>query len=287
MRRLVQLLISDRLVMAVILLNTTALIGYEMAPQGAGTRSVWFWLDYACVVFFLLEAWLKIGHLGWRGYWGSSWNRFDLAVVLVSLPVLLSPVMPLHDFAFVLVLRLGRLFRLFRVLRFIPNLDHLVLGIRRALKASVGVFLALLLANLILAMGATLLFRDLDPERFGDPLRSSYSIFQVFTVEGWHEIPEELGERAAADGRVENPRTMAIGARLFFSLAVVVGGILGLSLANAVFVDQMMMDNTEPLEERVEALAEEIRLLRAELHDASRDRHLAGSNPPGGDPGSR
>lgn len=287
MRRLVQLLISDRLVMAVILLNTIALIGYEMAPRGAGVRPIWFWVDYACVGFFLLEAWLKIDQLGWRGYWSSSWNRFDLAVVLFSLPVLLSPVMPLHDFAFVLVLRLGRLFRLFRALRFIPNLDHLALGIRRALQASVGVFLALLLANLILAMAATLLFRDLDPERFGDPLRSSYSMFQVFTVEGWYEIPAELSERAAADGRVENPRTMAVGARLFFSLAVVVGGILGLSLANAVFVDQMMMDNTEPLEERVEALAEEIRRLRAELQSASRDPDRAGGNPPGPDPGSR
>jgi hypothetical protein len=35
------------------------------------------------------------------------------------------------------------------VLRFIPNLDHLVLGIRRALRASVGVFLGLFLINMI------------------------------------------------------------------------------------------------------------------------------------------
>ena len=38
-----------------------------------------------------------------------------------------------------------------------------------------------------------------------------------------------------------------------------IGGILGLSLANAVFVDEMMMDNTEYLERKVDALTEEIR----------------------------
>jgi voltage-gated sodium channel len=46
---------------------------------------------------------------------------------------------------------------------------------------------------------------------------------------------------------------------------VLVGGVLGLSLANAVFVDEMMMDNTADLEAKVDALAEEIRALRRDL----------------------
>ena len=47
-----------------------------------------------------------------------------------------------------------------------------------------------------------------------------------------------------------------------FVLAVLIGGILGLSLANAVFVDEMMMDNTEVLERKIDALTEEVRRLR-------------------------
>lgn len=264
MTRLVDRLVSERLVMTVIVLNVTALVLHEMAARGSLNRRVWFWIDYACVIFFLVEAVIKMRRDGWPRYWSSAWNRFDFSVVLVSLPALLGPFLDLSQFAFVLILRLGRLFRLFRILRFIPNLDHLVIGIRRALRASVGVFLALLLINLILAVMATLLFRDLDPEHFGNPISSGYSIFQVFTVEGWNEIAENL-ERRAAESSAVNPKLLIAGTRVFFVVAVLIGGILGLSLANAVFVDEMMMDNTEALERKVDTLTEEVRRLRDDL----------------------
>lgn len=132
---------------------------------------------------------------------------------------------------------------------------------------------ALFLINFILAMAATLMFREIDPERFGNPFRSSYSIFQVFTVEGWYEVPESVGAAAhqrAAEGALENPSTVAMTAQGFFLVAVIFGGILGLSLANAVFVDEMMADNTHELERRVEELAGELRALRSELAETRR-----------------
>jgi voltage-gated sodium channel len=58
-------------------------------------------------------------------------------------------------------------------------------------------------------------------------------------------------------------------ARIYFVGAVAVGGILGLSLANAVFVDQMTSDNTEPLQVKVDHLTDEIRALRAEIRALS------------------
>lgn len=264
MRRVVNWLVSDRLVMTVIVLNATALVLHEMSAPGTPSANLWFWIDYCCVVFFLLESLFKIQRDGWVGYWDNNWNKFDFTVVVLSLPALLGPFLDVSQFAFVLILRLGRLFRLFRVLRFIPNLDHLVNGVRRALRASIGVFLALVLINLILAVMATLLFRDLDPDHFGNPISSGYTIFQVFTVEGWNEIAEGLEERARASGE-SDPRLLIAGTRLFFVAAVLIGGILGLSLANAVFVDEMMMDNTEGLERKVDALTEELRRLRDDL----------------------
>ncbi len=128
MSQLVDRLVSDRLVMAVIVLNATALVLHEMAAPGTRSANFWFWTDYFCVIFFLAEALLKIARDGWARYWSSAWNRFDFTVVVLSLPALLGPFFDVSQFAFVLILRLGRLFRLFRVLRFIPNLDHLVMG---------------------------------------------------------------------------------------------------------------------------------------------------------------
>jgi voltage-gated sodium channel len=54
-------------------------------------------------------------------------------------------------------------------------------------------------------------------------------------------------------------------ARLYFGVAVLIGGILGLSLGNAVFVDQMVADNQQSMEQDVHAIADELRHLREEI----------------------
>ncbi|MDY0063143.1 MAG: ion transporter [Myxococcota bacterium] len=275
--RLIAWLIAERLVVAMILLNTVALFALASRSEGQLGDSVWFYVDWLCVLYFVLEAGLKLRRDGWRGYFASGWNRFDFIVVMLSLPVLLSPWVDLHDFAAVLLLRLGRLFRLFRLLRFIPNASHLATGIQRALKTSFGVFLALALILLILAIGATMLFGELDPEHFGDPLISMYHVFRVFTLEGWYELPDGLVARAGG------AQTVAVLARLFFVGCVLGGGLLGISIANAVFVDEMTMDNNNELERRVDGLSAEIKLLRQELQRAaptSPRRPRRGNRPP-------
>ncbi|NJL76502.1 MAG: ion transporter [Saprospiraceae bacterium] len=75
-------------------------------------------LDYFFIVFFLLEAAIKIKELGWEVYWKSGWNRFDFLVVLFSLPSLLVNYLPIPDTSIFLLLRLIRLVRLVRLIRF-------------------------------------------------------------------------------------------------------------------------------------------------------------------------
>ncbi|MEO0813632.1 MAG: ion transporter, partial [Myxococcota bacterium] len=205
-----------------ILLNATVMVVLGYVPRESNSR---FWLDavdYGCVVYFVLEAITKIA-LNRRAYFSSAWNRFDFVVVLASSPALLAPVADLAGFAGILLLRLGRLFRLFRLLRFIPDREHLFAGVGRALRASVGVFLALFLLNVILALGATFLFRELAPELFGNPLTSLYTMFKIFTLEDWYLVPDLLAQRSG------NP-WMATLARVYFVISVLVGGILGLSI---------------------------------------------------------
>ncbi|MGI5865743.1 MAG: ion transporter [Myxococcales bacterium] len=255
---LTRLLISERVVVTAILLNTIALFVLASVDDGSPAARVALAVDYACVVFFAVEAALKISVRSWAGYWASGWNRFDLIIVVLSSPMLLTPVIDLHELSVLLVLRLGRLFRLFRLLRFIPNRDHLIAGIRRSLRASVGILLALMLLNAILALGASFLFGRFAPEHFGNPALSLYSLFRVFTLEGWYEFPDLLAARA--------PHPLwAVLARLYFLGSVLAGGVVGLSLANAVFVDEMMMDNNSDLERKIDVLQEEIRSLKVLL----------------------
>lgn len=249
--------VREPVVMAVILVNGVALFMLAYDPPG-GESATWLGIDYACVAYFLAEALIKIRLHGLRGYLADNWNKLDFAIVAISLPFLLTPIVDFHELGGITVLRLLRLFRLFRLMRFIPDRTKLAAGIVRSLRASLGVLTGVLLVNLILALGATMLFGDLVPEYFGNPLIACYSMFQIFTVEGWQEVPALIASRTDSDA-------WAFFARVYFVGSVFGGGILGLSLANAVFVDQMVLDNNDELEVRLAELTREIRQLRAEI----------------------
>lgn len=257
-RKLRDLLISERLVMAVILLNTIVLTASGFYADGAPEKRFLDAVDFACVVFFVIEALLKIQAYTWKGYFASGWNRFDFFVTLFCLPVLLTPILGEAHLTWAPIVRTGRLFRLFRLLRFIPDVDGLGAGIRRALRASVGVFLALFLVNLIIALMAHFIYAEDAPEMFGDPARAFYSIFRIFIVEGWNDFPDAL------EVRHENI-SWVIGTRIFFGITVLICGMLGFSLANAVFIDEMMMDNNNALEKKIDEMQSKMDALESKL----------------------
>lgn len=262
MKKVVQFLIKEYVVVAVIVLNTAALIldGFPQIHAVYGDQLHRF--DLFCMLFYVFEVIAKTRFLGFAGYWQSAWNKFDFIIVALGLPLLLDPFVEgeFKGAEVVLLLRMGRFLRFFRMLRFIPNAGQIWKGVIRSLKASVGVFLVLILLNLILAMGANLLFKDYSSEYFGDPYVSYYSMFKVFTIEGWFEIPDELAKQGLKDWDL-------FWLRSYFAFSVVIGGILGFSLANAVFVDEMTADNNDELEEMVVELREELASFRKEVVD--------------------
>jgi voltage-gated sodium channel len=257
--RLARWLVSEPMVIASIALGTIAMFALGFTDPSTRAHDIWLALDVLVVGYFVGEQLLKMRVHGRAAYWATRWNRFDLLVTILSLPVLLTPFAETDAFVGVPVLRLARLFRLFRLLRFVPDHGHLAAGIKRAVRASVGVFLGIAIINFIFAMGAQILFGHAAPELFGDPARACYSMFRIFTIEGWHEIPDAIARNTS--------ETWAVVARVYFGVAVLVGGILGLSLGNAVFVDQMMADNNDEVERDVHDMTHEVRLLRQEIQE--------------------
>ena len=55
------------------------------------------------------------------------------------------------------------------------------------------------------------------------------------------------------------------GVRIYFVLILILGGIIGLSLVNSIFVDAMVSDNNDELEAEVKQLNEKIDLLTEEI----------------------
>jgi voltage-gated sodium channel len=219
-------------------------------------------IDHLFIFFFLIEAAVKINKLKPKGYFGDAWNRFDFFIVLGSLPSVLVHIIPIPDTSLLIILRLFRLIRLIRFIRFVPNLSKIIEGLGRAMKASVFVLLALVFLNFLLAIFTCHFYADVAPEYFENPLLSAYSIFQMFTVEGWNEIPATIAQKLEENGSTEGilNSSILIGlTRLYFVIVVLSGGIFGMSLANAVFVDEMTMDNNETLEKKMDQLQQEVR----------------------------
>ena len=233
--------------------------------SGLQNLSVLEWVDYFFVVIFLIEAIVKISHLGWKGYWDSNWNRFDFFIVLVSLPALLSPFIVMgRSTSFLKILRLGRMVRLMRLMSFIPRMNLIMEGLGRAMKASVFVLIALFFLNFLLALFTCHFFGTISPEYFEDPAISMYYIFQMFTVEGWNEIPATVAQDFKTAG-YENAGLYAGATRFYFIIVVLLGGIFGMSLANAVFVDEMTSDNNSAVEDKIDNLEKQIAELKSLL----------------------
>jgi len=215
-------------------------------------------LDHLFVFLFLIEAIVKLVVLKPKKYFANKWNLFDFIIVVVSLPSLMTfiPFFATHNYAVLKVLRLFRMIRLARLLKFLPRISMIMAGLARALKASVFVIIVLAFLNFMFALFTCHFFGEIAPEYFGNPGIAAYSIFQLFTVEGWNEIP------ASILSAYPDSYWMAGLTRFYFVVIVLMGGIFGMSLANAIFVDEMTMDNNQDLEKKIDGLYKEINELK-------------------------
>jgi len=241
---------TEWVIVTAILANSATL--FLMGFDGLHSIRIMDTIDHFFTIFFIGEIIVKVRAFGWKNYISDSSNKFDFALVAISSPSLFEIFITIPDVSYLLVFRLLRVFRILRFMRFIPNINQLMAGVARAVRASIFVFAALFIYNFLLAILSSYLFRTHAPEHFGDPLISLYSIFQIFTLEGWNEIPRAIIQNSEAGSWIPGL------ARLFFVVVVLTGGIFGFSIVNAIFVDEMMMDNNDVLEAKVDRLNEKI-----------------------------
>lgn len=241
---------NEKFILFLILLNTITIFmsGFNLTHSQLFTISSF---DNFITFLFIIELFIKINSSGFSTYWSSNWNKMDFLLILVSVPSLILFIggssQPL---SILLVFRVLRVFKSFRFIKFIPGIEHIMNGLTRALKASVIILISFVVYIFIIGIFSFNLFQEISPEYFGDPLKSLYSIFKMFTMEGWYEIPESLV--------TELSTTLSFLTFLYFIFVVVTGGIFGLSLVNSIFVDAMVSDNNDDLEKKIDILNEKI-----------------------------
>lgn len=245
-----KLFLNDYIILLLIILNAIIIFisGFDLGEENNFFLSI---LDNGVTILFIIELIIKLKEYGGK-YFESNWNKFDFILILLSIPALLAFFFraDIHDFSFLLVFRVMRVFKSFRFLKFVPGIDHLIRGIKRALKASVIVILGFTVYIFIIGIFSFYLFKESSPEYFNNPLISLYSTFKIFTIEGWFEIPEQV--------TISLSPSISFLTYLYFIFVVLSGGILGLSLVNSIFVDAMVSDNNDELEKKIDSLESKI-----------------------------
>jgi voltage-gated sodium channel len=173
----------NRFILGAIIVSAV-LVGAETFPQfdpSTTAGRVVLAVQNAILWIFVVEILMRMGAHGprpWR-YFYDPWNVFDFVVVFICF-------LPLET-NYVSVLRMARVLRTLRLVSALPHLQLLVTALLRSVPSIGYVGLLLALHFYVYAVAGTFLFRQNDPLHFGDLSRSSLTLFQVLTMEGWPE----------------------------------------------------------------------------------------------------
>ena len=243
---------NEHVMLVLVLINTSIIFISGFTPGQGRMLPI---VDSCFTLLFLLEAVVKIRVQGIRGYWSDGWNRFDLVLVLLAIPSCLCVFGIVFPSTYILLsLRTIRAFKSLRLIKFIPNINSLLNGIQQAFKASLLVIIGLSVLLLVFSIITTFLFGSAAPQYFGNPALSVYSIFRLFTIEGWYDMPESIAQNSGT--------VIAVVARIYFSILLFFGGIIGMSLVNSIFVDAMAADNNAEVLEKLTQLEKKLDEMR-------------------------
>lgn len=246
---LYRIFINDRIINVAILLNITTIVIEE---YGYSSPIVTF-VDYTTIFFFILEMLVKQAKNGFLNYWKMGWNRLDGSLVILSLPsigALFFPNIFNSNASFILSLRILRVFRFFRLTHFFPNFSAIAENFKKALRDASAVIIIAFMIMIMFSLICCSLFNQTTPEFFDTPSGSLYSIFRLFTIEGWYEIPDAVASHYSPP--------IAAAIRCFFCFILILGGIICMSLINSIFVDAMVSDNNDEMIEKINRLEQKI-----------------------------
>ncbi|MCR5537392.1 MAG: ion transporter [Succinivibrio sp.] len=166
---------AQLIILVIIFLNAISL-GIETSKTiSPSLRSALDCFDSLALGIYVLELSLKHVALGFR-FWKSGWNVFDFIIVAISFVPAGSSLS---------ILRGLRILRVLRLVSSIRPLKRIVVGLLQSIPG-IGWLTVLVMINFYLfAVIGTNFFGEKFPEFFGTIGASSYTLFQIMTLESW------------------------------------------------------------------------------------------------------
>ena len=230
---------------ALIIINAV-ILGMETSPtimQSIGPALIA--LDHAILWIFIGEIVLLIAARGLH-FFKDPWATFDLIVVGIALVPATGSLS---------VLRALRVLRVLRLINKIESMRRVVSGLLSSLPSLGSVFGLILVIFYVSAVIATNVFGSAFPNWFGNLATSSYTLFQVMTLEGW------------SDGIARPVMEVFPQAWIFFLIFILIATFIIVNLFIAVIVDSLTSMNPAAIEaqEQAKSLQFELKALREEL----------------------
>lgn len=254
-----KIFLNEKVILIFIIINTSLIFIQESGYNSFALSC----LDIIFTVFFSIEIIVKIKEFSFKSFWSSGWNRMDFILVAFSLPsaVIFITGYSISDISVLLAIRMLRLLRIFRIYHFFPNINQITKGFLRALKQSRAILLSFAIIIVITGLLNCALYKNIVPEYFATPFDSIYTIFRLFTTEGWYEIPDAISASTSPFwGNLS---------RIYFCIILCAGGIIGLSFINSVFVDAMVEDNNDDVKDKLKDIEKQLDELKEILKDKS------------------
>jgi len=132
-------------------------------------------LDKIIIAIFTVEILMRIS-VHKLNFFKDPWSLFDFFVVAISL-------VPASDN--LSILRVLRVLRLFRLLTIVPQMKTIIAALLGVIPGIFSVSLVLMLFFYVFAIMATGMFGETFPQWFGTLGESTYTLFQIMTLESW------------------------------------------------------------------------------------------------------
>ena len=244
--------INDRLLLILILTNVLVIYLHSFDSF----KPYYYLFDFLDVIFTLIFMWeISINVFQSSGrtfvekfkhFHNDKWNKIDFYSVLLAIPSIGVLFMEdLEVFAGFTVLRTLRIFKILRVIEFIPEGKKISSKLLKALKGVFFIMVAFIIYSTIISLISVTLFKSSAPSFFSNAFDSFYTIFKIFSGDGFSDVVAEIVSNSSLE--------FGYFTKLYFVMIVFTGSILGLSLINSVFIDQMSTFD-EKAEEEINSL---------------------------------
>jgi voltage-gated sodium channel len=191
-------------------------------------------VDIALTLFFSIEIIYSIFivHKRFSVYFKNNWNKLDFIAIILSLPSVLiffdSNFEMLTGF---IALRTLRIFKTLRIIEFIPGGKKISKKIFGAFKGVAFILFTFVVFTTVISLVSVGLFKQVAPDYFQNAFDSFYTIFKIFSGDGFSDVVSQI--------QANSNTATTVFAKLYFVLIVFSGSILGLSLINSVFINEM------------------------------------------------